>query len=457
MTEPAPVSGPAMMSGPEMAGWARLHPLSPLVRFGRAVGVLLAVGAQRLLWGGDRTGSWIEAAVLGFGVLGGVVFWLVTRWRVHDGELQIETGLFRRQSIRVPLRRIQAIDVVAPLVGRLLGMAEVRVEVAGRGSDHSRLAYLRRDEAWAVRARLLALAHGLPEETPAPAERPLLVMSNGRLVASAALGVPALLLVALVVVGVWNPPALPVVLPMLVGIGAVPVRRIVAEFGLSVAEAPDGLRLRSGLLQTRAETIPLGRVQAVRWIEPLTWRPFGWCRLEVDVARQRSGRHGNEGDSARVTRALLPAGSREQAHQLLARVLPGASERPPPGSAPPRRAGALTPLSWWALRAWHDERFLVTRSGRLWWTTVLVPLHKAQSVRWRQGPLQRQLRLATIEIDTAGRNWRAVARCRDAAEADELLATLPALARGATGPPSTGSSIPERGGAGHGRILGRPQ
>lgn len=453
------VSGPE--SGPEMAGWARLHPLSPLVRFGRAVGVLLVVGAPRLLWGGDRTGSWIEAAVLGFSVLGGVVFWLVTRWRVHDGELQVETGFLRRQSIRVPLRRIQAIDVVAPLVGRLLGMAEVRVEVAGRGSGHSRLAYLRRDEAWAVRARLLALAHGLPEETPAPAEQPLLVMSNGRLVASAALGAPALLLVVVVavVIGMWNSPVLPValpsVLPVLIGVGSVTVRRIVAEFGLTVAEAPDGLRLRSGLLQTRAETIPLGRVQAVRWIEPLTWRPFGWCRLEVDVARQRSGRRGNEGDSARVTRALLPAGSREQAHQLLARVLPGASERPPPGSAPPRRAVALTPLSWWALRAWHDERFLVTRSGRLRWTTVLVPLHKAQSVRWRQGPLQRYLRLATIEIDTAGRNWRAAARCRDAAEADELLTTLPALARGVTGP--LGSSTPERGGAGHGRILGRPQ
>jgi len=418
-----------------MAGWARLHPLSPLVRFGRAVAVLLVAGVPRLLWSGDRTGGWIEAAVLGLGVVGGVVFWLVTRWRVHDGELQIETGLIRRQSIRVPLRRVQAVDVVAPLMGRLLGMAEVRVEVAGRGSGHSRLAYLRQDEAWAVRARLLALAHGLPEETPAPAEQSLLVMSNGRLVASATLGVPTLLLVVVVVavaIGVWSSPALlvalPSTLPVIVGIGAVPVRRIVAEFGLTLAEAPDGLRLRSGLLQTRAETIPLGRVQAVRWIEPLTWRPFGWCRLEVDVARQRSGRRGDEGDSARVTRALLPAGSREEARRLLARVLPGASECPSPGSAPPRRAMLLTPLSWWALRAWHDERFVMTRSGRLWWTTVLVPLDKAQSVRWRQGPLHRRLRLATIEVDTAGRNWRAVARCRDAAEAGDLLATLPALA-----------------------------
>jgi len=439
------------VTGPEMAGWVRLHPLSPLVRFGRSVGLLLVVVAPRLLWGGDRTGSWIEAAILGLGVVGGVVFWLVTRWRVHDGELQIETGFLRRQSIRVPLRRVQAIDVVAPLVGRLLGMAEVRVEVAGRGSGKSRLAYLHRDEAWAVRARLLALAHGLPEQTPAPAEQPLLVMSNGRLVASAALGVPAVLLVAMtvavvVVIAGGNSPvllvALPSVLPVLVGIGSLTVRRVVAEFGLTVAEAPDGLRLRSGLLQTRAETIPLGRVQAVRWIEPLTWRPFGWCRLEVDVARQRSGRRGDEGDSARVTRALLPVGSREQARWLLARVLPGASECPPLGSAPPWRAMVLAPLSWWALRAWHDERFVVTRCGRLWWTTVLVPLNKAQSVRWRQGPVHRQLRLATIEIDTAGRNWRAVARCRDATEADELLALLPTLAISATGLPPSGSLTP---------------
>ena len=61
-------------------------------------------------------------------------------------------------------------------------------------------------------------------------------------------------------------------------------RRFNSEYGTVVAAAPDGLRLRSGLVQTAAETIRPGRVQAVRLVEPLVWRAFGWCRLEVDVA-----------------------------------------------------------------------------------------------------------------------------------------------------------------------------
>ena len=72
----------------------------------------------------------------------------------------------------------------------------------------------------------------------------------------------------------------------------VTARQISAEWEFHIAEAPDGLRLRSGLLQTRAETIPHGRVQAVRWVEPLWWRPFGWVRLEVDVARRRNADRG---------------------------------------------------------------------------------------------------------------------------------------------------------------------
>ena len=53
------------------------------------------------------------------------------------------------------------------------------------------------------------------------------------------------------------------------------VRRVAGEWGFEVAEAPDGLRIRSGLASRVAETIPYGRVQAVRMEEPLWWRPFG--------------------------------------------------------------------------------------------------------------------------------------------------------------------------------------
>ena len=61
-------------------------------------------------------------------------------------------------------------------------------------------------------------------------------------------------------------------------------RRVSTQYGFTVAQSPDGIRIRRGLLGTVAETIPCQRVQAVRMIEPLLWRPLHWCRLEVDVA-----------------------------------------------------------------------------------------------------------------------------------------------------------------------------
>jgi putative membrane protein len=58
-------------------------------------------------------------------------------------------------------------------------------------------------------------------------------------------------------------------------------------------------------------------------------------------------------------------------------------------------------------------------------TTDWVPLAKVQSIRRVEGPVQRLLHLATIHLDTAGRNVHALARDRDRQESAELIAELP--------------------------------
>src|SRR3954452_15638168 len=138
--------------------------------------------------------------VLGLALVAGVVYWLVTRWRIHGGELQIETGLLRRESIRVPLTRLQAVDVVRPLAGRMLGLSEVRVVIAGHGSRSARLSYVSEEQAVVVRARLLALAHGMSADTPEPSEAPILAVSGGRIAASTALGAPSVAVATVITV-----------------------------------------------------------------------------------------------------------------------------------------------------------------------------------------------------------------------------------------------------------------
>jgi putative membrane protein len=426
-------------SSPQIAGgeteWTRLHPLSPLVRAGSAVAVLVLFSTQ-FDTGRHRGFPWESFLLLGLGVVAGIVSWLVTRWRVHGGDLQITTGLIRRQSIRVPLSRIQAIDVISPVLARVLGLAEVRVVVAGRGTGRTRLAYLGASEAQRVRAMLLALAHGLASETPEPPAQPLLRIDNGRVVFATLLTAPVNVLITIVILAGITSALVPhgaatvsVAIPALVGVVPEVFRRFNAVYDFQLSQAADGLRLSRGLLQTRTETIPFGRIQAVRWVEPLLWRPFGWVRLEVDVARQRGSQQREEG-SAQLSRTLLPVGSRDHAFWLLKRVLPDAVPVPPPGARPPRRAVVRAPLSYHVLAFWDDRgRHALARTGRVRPEVVVVPLEKVQSVRLRQGPLQRWLRLATVHIDTAGRGWQARAVCRDAGEADALLWRLTDLAR----------------------------
>jgi putative membrane protein len=414
------------------AGWHRLHPLSPLVRSGRtAVGVLALIGitaAAGLGQGGSHLYDGVAAALV---AAGAVINWLVTRWRLDGAALCIETGLLRRDSRQLPVARIQAVDVVRPFLARALGLAELRVRLAGSSHADGRLAYLPEQAALALRAQLLAAHHGLDPATPEPAEAVLAEVPTGRLVGSVAASstsLVAVLLVAEVVLVVVFPWVLAatgsILIVWLLALAPLLWRRISLEYGCTVAQAPDGIRIRRGLLSTVAETIPQRRVQAVRMIEPLLWRPFGWCRLEIDVAGSASRDRAEE--TSRTRKTLLPVGHADTAWQLM-RLVIGAA--PPALSAPPRRARWKAPLSYHFLAAGQDSVTAMAVTGRIRRVTTWLPLEKVQSVRLVSGPAQRYLSLATVHLDAAGRDVRAEFRDRPAAEAARLTEDLAELCR----------------------------
>ncbi|HEY6277509.1 MAG TPA: PH domain-containing protein [Streptosporangiaceae bacterium] len=434
--------------------WHRLHPLSPVVRSGRGVIAVLAVlGISRTAAGGGGS-RWIDLGIPIAAALAAVISWLVTRWRLDGETLRIETGLLRRDSRQLPIARIQAVDVVRPFLARALGLAELRVRLAGSGHADGRLAYLTEQGALELRARLLAAHHGMDPATPAPAEQIAVVVPAGRLAASVLLAASGSALVAVlagavvaVVVALTSPVGLAalgvaVVWWVLIGVSVL-WRRVSTQYGFTVAQAPDGIRIRRGLLGTVAETIPLPRVQAVRMIEPLLWRPLGWCRLEVDVA----GSPGREEGGGTARRALLPVGHHDQARYLLALALPATAGPGPEMIRPPRRARWKAPLSYHFLAAGHDRGIAVAVTGRLRKVTTWVPLAKVQSIRYVQGPVQRWLGLATVHLDAAGHDVRAEFRERPQPQARLLAGELATLGRAARRAPSGGQrGVPgERG------------
>jgi putative membrane protein len=419
-------------------GWHRLAPVSPIVRAGRvaiAVAVLLLPTALR---GGDLTRDWPQLAVVGVLLVLGFVSWLVTRWRIDGDDLRIETGLLRRQSLRFPLAQVQAVDVVRPGLARLFRVAELRLRMAGSTGGTARLAYLPEREVEPLRARLLALAH-LGADGVAPTEeveeRVLASVPTGRLAASILLSDVGFLAIAILIGLLVTAVEAPAATTEAFGGSAVWVlagltmlwRRFNQEYKLTVAEAPDGLRLRSGLVALTSETIRPGRVQAVRMVEPFVWRRLGWCRLEVDIAGRQ--RRKGEGEAQRAPlRAVLPVGSRALAEELLARIVPDA---PTDRLRPPRRVLVKSPLRYRFLSFGQTDSCVVTTTGRIRRVTAWVPLAKVQSFRRVQGPVQRRLGLASVHLDTAGRSVHANLRDRDVEEADSVLGSLVALARAA--------------------------
>lgn len=426
----------------ELETWHRLHPLSPVVTGGRAVAVLGVLALARIVGGQNSQGSLItDIVIAALAVVGGIVSWLVTRWRVEGNDLRIETGLIRRDSQRYPLRQLQAIDIVQSGLARVLGLAELRLRMAS--SSKGRLACLPVADAKRLRGELLALARSQrpaaadasgveagawPDDATAPRRR-VLQVPTGQLAVSLLLSPAGLFAVVYLVVGIATSTSahhgvsgvLGSGIAVVIAVGTGLWRRFNGDYHLTVDTSGHGLELTSGLVQTTTETVPAGRIQALRVVEPLLWRPFGWCRVEASVAGKTT-RSENRAQS-RGRRALLPVGSYSQAHQVLSLVLPDISMTM---SGPPGRARWKAPLSYHRLSVGSNPSCVATTSGRLLRVSHWVPLDKVQSIRRTQGPIQRRLRLATVHLDTAGARMRAALRDRDIDEVEDRLRHLPA-------------------------------
>ncbi|KPI09735.1 membrane-flanked domain DUF304 [Actinobacteria bacterium OK074] len=401
----------------------RLHPVTPLRRAWAPVAVVIGWAvhdpgaAQHQLTRLTALTLLLGLTVLlVVGSLYGFLSWWFTHFAVTDAELRIRTGLLFRRTAHIRLERIQAVDVTQPLLARVAGVAKLKLDVIGTDKKDE-LSYLGEAEARRLRAELLARAAGFAPETAhevgeAPARRLLWVPPRALVTSILLSGAPWGSLVAAAVVSpllwlathsLWT--FLASALPLLGAAGASTAGRFVAEYDWTVSESPDGLRIDHGLLDRTHETVPPGRVQTVRVVEPLLWRRKGWVRVELDVA----------GSSNSV---LVPVAPRAAAEDLIARVLPGVTV-PARLDRPPRRSSWRVPVWWRGYGLAVTDTVFATRHGLLHRTVSLVPHAKVQSVRRSQGPWQRALRLADVHVDT-GANKTVTARLRDAQEAEHL-------------------------------------
>ncbi|WP_411709882.1 PH domain-containing protein [Arthrobacter sp. B10-11] len=432
--------------------WLRVHPASPFIRGWVA---LAAIGFffgrdtfERLLQGrplmDDMFAGRVPFLLAGGGlilllaVLGFIMTWYFTRYQVAEGYVRVNTGFLFKQQRQARLDRVQAIDIVQPLLARIFGLAELKFEVADAGESAVRLAYLRIDDARQLRATILARAAGLepdPERPdavlPEAPEFAVLSVPPSRLVGSLLLSEQsffvALGAVASVVLSVLteNRSFYFYLIPAALGLAAAYWASFNKGYNFTAAISPDGIRLRYGLLDTQAQTLPPGRIQALKVSQPPLWRIFGWYRMQVNVAGYGPGSNG-EGAS-RTT--LLPVGVQADVMRMLSLVLPDPGTPDParvfaagltglaraggtyagePGAegpdggfvTSPRRVRLLAPLGWRRNGFAATGTALLIRSGRLWRELVVVPHQRTQSMALHQGPLARRFRVADLVLHT---------------------------------------------------------
>lgn len=419
--------------------WRRVHPASPFVRgwvalaaivffFGRDIFERLLQGQPLFEEGLARRAPWLLAGggtVLAVAVLGFVLTWYFTKYQVSGGYVRVDSGFLFRQHRQARLDRVQAIDIEQPLLARIFGLAELKFEVADAGESAVRLAYLRIDDARRLRATILARASGaVPaaehagNHAPEAPEYQVLTVPPSRLVGSLLLSEQSFFVVlggvaSVVLSAVTDNRAFYFYLvPAALGLAANYWNLFNKGYNFTAAISPDGIRLRYGLLDTQAQTLPPGRIQAVKIAQPPLWRPFGWYRVQVNVAG-----YGLAGNAAagNTRTTLLPVGKLADALNMLALVLPdpgtaqpdtvfgaGLAGRDSDGGfvTTPRRARLLAPLAWRRNGFTATGTALLIRSGRWWRELVVVPHQRTQSMALQQGPLARRFRVADLVLHT---------------------------------------------------------
>ena len=368
---------------PENVTWHRVNVVTPLLEGWKIVtGILAFVTVQNLddfvrayriarkhgfsLWG--QSGYYLT------GLIGVILLWTVfgmlSWWRrsyaVDADGVYLRSGILSRKLRTARLPRIQSVDVVHPLLGRIFGLGQLTVEVAGGRGSRIVIGYLTTRELHALHDRILDLAAGrveLPgtgegegeageraQERPSGAsesgrpahlwasnyqEHPLYGVEVGVLIGALLRSITTYLILLLIISQI-------VAATLAVTLGAMPsggavtivssfITTFVGVVGLvwsrfnnawnfQAAATPSGIRMRYGLTADTSRTLPPGRVHGVGLTQPIRWRGKDWWKVEVTVAGRED--RPQDGQNRQTGNMLLPVGARDTALRALWLVVP---------------------------------------------------------------------------------------------------------------------------------------
>lgn len=179
-TDGAGESGPAASRDlplPQNVTWHRVSLVTPVLEGWKIVtGVLAFVTVQNLddlvrayrfisehgFSLGGQIGYYLLGlvALIALWVVLGLLSWWRRAYAVDADGVYLRSGILSRKLRTARLPRIQSVDVVHPLLGRIFGLGQLTVEVAGGRNSRVVIGFLTTSELQTLRDRILDLAAG---------------------------------------------------------------------------------------------------------------------------------------------------------------------------------------------------------------------------------------------------------------------------------------------------------
>lgn len=363
-------SATSEISGESVRGeW--LHPLS-LVFEVLSGGRQVMLPALFALWGaasGSVVGLIVAGSIFVVQLIVASCRYLSLRYRIDNAELIVQKGFVFRSVRKIPLARIQNVDLVQNPLHRIFGVAEVKIETASgtepeavlrvlslQQVDALRRGIFERPQTTAVREAsndAIDSAHAASDATVASApvveETLVHAIPTYRLLLAGLNSNHGFVLISVLVGALyefnvigggrlkglgqfgfsnWEPMRLLIAAAIVLPIGFVLMRLLSAIWfllrfhGYRMTRVGKDLRIRCGLVTKIAATVPMNRIQLISVQSTLSLRLLGLATVRVETA----GGGGNENENSTETvgrRWFLPVIPQSELVPLLSEIQPG--------------------------------------------------------------------------------------------------------------------------------------
>nr|WP_295972817.1 PH domain-containing protein [uncultured Bacillus sp.] len=343
----------------------RLHPISAVTSCLKQIKemifpliILFVVGKNDD--GGQMWFIIVSAISILFPLFTGILTWIRFTYRIEEGELRIESGVFVKKKRYIPFERIQSLDFSEGLLHRPFGLVKVKIETAGSASlseAEAELTAITKQEAKEIQDALSLIKIGqaispVGEELKEEKDNLYQITPNQLVLLATTSGGVGVILSALTAFVFQFDEMIPykkiynefqhviangvafvsiiVLLVFLVAWVLAFIRTLLKYANFTVKNAEGDLIISRGLLEKRQMTIPINRIQGIRISENLIRQPMRLATVYVESAG------GSLDKESKSTIMLLPIVKKKDIPALLQSILPDYNLKPEVKPVPQR-------------------------------------------------------------------------------------------------------------------------